>query len=70
MSDHVPLAYGKLRLGRDCFTITVRCPHCGKQHVHGVGADGTVLGHRLAHCTTPPTGAGYVLAVKPEGGEA
>lgn len=41
--------------------IVPNCPHCHRQHVHGAGMDGTVGGHRVAHCMTGRPNHGYVL---------
>ena len=40
--------------------VTVTCPHCGREHVHGV-KDGEPVGHRAAHCH----GGGYVITEVP-----
>ena len=46
--------------GKSFDLVRIECPHCGRDHVHGAGADG----HRVGHCgMANPEGArlGYVL---------
>jgi hypothetical protein len=49
------------------WTVTIRCPHCTRRHIHGAGADGTTGdGHRVAHCTGRHAGIhnpGYTIRV-------
>ena len=32
-------------------TVVIKCPHCGKRHVHGWPLDHTEIGSRVAHCS-------------------
>lgn len=45
-----------------CDGVLVRCPYCGREHAHGLGA-----GHRLPHCrwNTPGRSRGYRLDPQP-----
>ena len=49
------------------WTLTVKCPYCGKQHMHG-GGDGKrpFYGHRLSHCLKVPV-EGYELVPESQG---
>lgn len=43
--------------------VVLRCPYCGRRHYHGAGGGANprdYLGHRVAHCTRPESGPGYV----------
>ena len=40
----------------------VTCPHCGRQHTHGLGESGDLYGHRMAHCRADVGNMGYELA--------
>lgn len=42
--------------------IVPKCPYCTREHVHGAGIDGTVDGHRVSHCASGESNAGYFLA--------
>lgn len=36
--------------------VEIACPHCGETHTHGLGVDGDLWGHRVAHCRTEDRG--------------
>ena len=69
MDSNIPVIVGELipiKSGRNTsYIVKVKCPYCGKQHTHGAGNDGTLLGHRLAHCAgdVPGKGKGYDIRV-------
>lgn len=42
-------------------TVSVRCPYCGRRHVHGMPSDGGPVGHRLSHCDRDVEHLGYVI---------
>lgn len=57
----------EVQVSADGRTCTLTCPHCGRQHSHGLGERGDLFGDRMAHCHR----GGYVLArPNPEGGAA
>ncbi len=41
--------------------VLLDCPHCHQRHTHGAGRDGTVDGHRVAHCLDRQDNPGYVI---------
>jgi|SRR4051794_8893032 hypothetical protein len=54
-----------IKPGRETRYLTVRCPHCGRPHRHGLGWDhDEPVTHRLAHCHggRRPAG-GYYVAI-------
>lgn len=57
-----PVAYARVRRGRDCWILEAECPCCGKTHQHGGGEllSPPSYGHRAAHCLGAAAG-GYVL---------
>lgn len=51
----------RVRSTRATRLVTVRCPHCGRKHGHGVPYSSATR-HRLAHCGR----GGYVIALPAE----
>ena len=53
------------------YVVEVVRPHSGKTHTHGLGVDGDLWGHRVAHCRTKDRElfAGYEIE-KPANGSA
>lgn len=52
-----PVLYAERHVRGRTAVLTGRCPLCGKEHTHGLGADsdaplGAGDGHRVPHCTT------------------
>ncbi len=53
--------------------ITIKCPHCGRKHVHGWPYGQPDIGHRIGHCLyprpRPDSQPGYYVAlpVDPKG---
>jgi hypothetical protein len=47
--------------------VTVWCKYCRRNHHHGIGEDGTLAGHRAAHCDvfgdSPYVETGYILDI-------
>lgn len=43
--------------------VILKCPFCGRKHLHGGGGSDGGAGHRVAHCPpgTPGADRGYVL---------
>ncbi len=56
----------KLAPARRAHLVTVKCPHCGQPHYHGI-PDGSIierngdLGHRLSHCINMETGSYQII---------
>jgi len=48
-------------------TVTIRCPWCGRRHVHGLPAGNTAVGHRVSHCARDVAHLGYVVVLAPAG---
>jgi hypothetical protein len=48
-------------------TVTIRCPWCGRRHMHGLPADNATVGHRVAHCDRDVAHLGYVVVLTPVG---
>lgn len=55
------------RKGDAWIWLLLSCPYCGRRHVHGAGIDGTVDGHRVAHCwkPSPRSDRGYFIRKAP-----
>lgn len=61
-ADHPPAPTVEQVDGPDPGVGIVDCPHCGKEHVHGISED--PLTHRTAHCPDrdiPGRSRGYLL---------
>jgi len=48
-----------------CWTVEITCPYCGRRHLHGLGAEGDLWGHRVAHCVGGKPNPGYDI-IPPE----
>jgi hypothetical protein len=48
-------------------TVTIRCPWCGRRHVHGLPAGNATVGHRVSHCARDVAHLGYVVVLTPIG---
>lgn len=48
--------------------VTIRCPYCGKKHLHGSRGGTEYAGHRVAHCDTRELdNLGYIITEPPGG---
>jgi len=41
--------------------VTIRCPWCGRKHLHGLPAGESTVGHRASHCTRDVNRVGYLI---------
>lgn len=53
----VPIAtVVRARRNKQCWLVVVRCPHCRREHTHGVCGDGPSVEDRAGHCLHPNEG--------------
>jgi hypothetical protein len=61
----VPVVSARRVSARDNDLLVVRCPFCGRDHVHGAGGKGSPRGsgdgHRMAHCSGADADDGYEI---------
>lgn len=60
-----PTVYGFLYRVPRGFTVTIDCPHCGREHIHGWPRSDLAPSHRHAHCDADVNRVGYFIALFP-----